>query len=462
MLDFAATAWLDSAFAHVAARRGLPEPGQHAGPRRPSPGHGGRVPGFHGGRRQVPARSGPASGARHGSSRTCPTTCSSWSICARASPARSRLRMHARSSSLPPAARRAEPAPCFGRSRDRGGRLCNRGSVEIHERASVGEFALAGRRRATSPRSRRIRCSRCGSQSDTPRAMPSGHSSPASTASAAPGACADRFAPDRRRGPGMRSRPPVQPWGRARGRLVLRSTDSISRGNARDAFGAPSISHRTGPRGRGTSTSTPRSRARWSGCPRNAADGLPPRREGNRDDLEASVRVEGLNLGARRASSRSRLPCAPATRSRSRSGRRTSGSGRPGERGLPLTIDLLKRLPWHDGSLSGQVDVDSLPAALPDRRQRGTQSVPAGDPRRVRACAMPGCCSGDGTAARSPAHGRRRVPEIEELREDRFGLDAIWIGPARHAAALGLFEIRTTLKHSRQALPHGGVAALGR
>lgn len=184
---------------------------------------------------------------------------------------------------------------------------------------------------------------------------------------------------------------------------------------------------------------------------------------GNQDDLEASLRVEGINLGTRQdivASVESR-----------RSGDRVEidvlardelGRLAHGDVVLPMTVDLLSRsFAWHSGPLTGSVEVDSLP--LPYRVGGGEgfgsyllgardASAPLADARLLF-----------GGTGDQPVVGARigvGFPQIEKLQDARLQLSALWTGPEGEPATLELFrpEILTRID---EALPHGGIAVLG-
>jgi hypothetical protein len=184
---------------------------------------------------------------------------------------------------------------------------------------------------------------------------------------------------------------------------------------------------------------------------------------GNQDDLTASVWIEGITLGMRRD--------IVARIDSKRVGDQVEiqvgavdplGRLADGNVTLPMRADLVnRRFEWYDGPLTGTVVVDSLPLPYKIGGDQGLSSyllgardeeAPLGDAKLLL-----------GGTGHQPVVGARigaGFPQIKELQDDRLQLGALWIGREGDPASLNLFE-PDMLETLRRALPHGGITVGG-
>jgi hypothetical protein len=184
---------------------------------------------------------------------------------------------------------------------------------------------------------------------------------------------------------------------------------------------------------------------------------------GNEDDLEASLWIEGIKLGARNDivaridSRRDDDQVSVQVDARDELGRIAQG-----ELTLPMKTDLVARhFAWHGGPLEGKVQIDSLPLPYRIGGSDGLSSYLLG--ARDESAPLADALLFLGGTGEQPVVGARvevGFPQIEELSEDRIQLGVIWIGREGDPASLDLFDA-ASLDRMRETLPHGGVAAIG-
>lgn len=185
---------------------------------------------------------------------------------------------------------------------------------------------------------------------------------------------------------------------------------------------------------------------------------------GTESDLELSAWIEGLDLGTRKDilvrfdTARDVDQVEVSVHAKDALGVLATGSVT-----LPLELDLVdRRFAWRDGTLSGTVEVDSLPLPYKIGENEGLggyllgahdATAPLLDARLIVA--------GTGSRPVGGALVNIQFPGVEELAEDRIALSAVWLGIEGDPASLGLFEDPRVLARLRSALPYGGVAASG-